>query len=319
MSRIICTLQEIARTKANAFPLPGEGDTWARFEALSRWAATDLSLARLVEGHFDALAILAEAGLEVADPRATYGVWAARSPSGGTIARRTSDGWHLSGHKEFCSGSTHLDRALVSADAEDGYRLFDIAVSEQVTSTVSDSWQAVGMADSISETLTFGGPAVPAMRAVGGPGFYLERPGFWFGSVGVAACWQGGAVGLVDHLVHKLGTSSSEPVLVPLGEAVAHVEVMRSILHRAAAEIDSDPTDRQRMARTRAFVVRHGVHHGASKVLELVAAAAGARPLCHDHDQARRAADLFVYLAQHHGIHDATELGRIALNGGPCN
>jgi alkylation response protein AidB-like acyl-CoA dehydrogenase len=318
VSRTICTLQRIARTEAPALPTPGGGHTWARFEALSRWAATDLSLGRLAEGHVDALAILAEAGMEVADQRATYGVWAARSP-GGTVARRAPDGWHLSGRKEFCSGSLHLDRALVTADADDGYRLFDIDVSAQVTSSDPDSWPAVGMADSLSETLSFGGPAVPATRAVGGPEFYVDRPGFWFGSVGVAACWYGGAVGLVEHAVRALEATSSELVLAPLGEAVAHVEAMRAILHDAANEIDADPIDRHKRARRRALVVRQAVHRGSSAVLERVVAATGARPLCHDRDQARRAADLVVYLAQHHGLRDAVELARMAVDGGAWN
>jgi hypothetical protein len=53
--------------------------------------------------------------------------------------------------------------------------------------------------------------------------------------------------------------------------------------------------------------------------MENVAAAGGARPLCHDRRQGQRAADLFVYLAQHHGSADAQELGRIAVAGRPWN
>ncbi|MGJ6967212.1 hypothetical protein ACSDR0_35375 [Streptosporangium sp. G11] len=41
-------------------PLPGGGGTRRRWEALSSLARRDLSLARLCEGHADALAILAE-------------------------------------------------------------------------------------------------------------------------------------------------------------------------------------------------------------------------------------------------------------------
>ena len=319
MSRISLEFEHIVRAQAPELPLPGEGNTWERFEALSSWAAKDLSLGRLAEGHVDALAILAEAGLEVADPRATYGVWAARSGSAVTTARREDDGWRISGQKAFCSGSALIDRALVTAESADGYRLFDIAVSDQVTRALPDSWVAVGMADSQSETLEFGGPLVPVDREVGAPGFYLERPGFWFGGVGVAACWYGGAVGLVEHLVKTLDPTSTDLVLAALGQAVAHVQGMRHVLHDAAGEIDADPADMQGVAQRRALVVRHAVHHAASEVLALVAAAGGARPLCHDREQAQRAADLYVYLAQHHGPQDAALLGRLALDGGAWN
>jgi alkylation response protein AidB-like acyl-CoA dehydrogenase len=300
-------------------PLPGGGDTWERFEALARWAGHDLSLGRLAEGHVDALAILAEAGRCPVDADATYGVWAARASSGGTTARREADGWHLSGTKAFCSGSVLIDRALITADTVDGYQLFDIAVSDHVTSVHSDSWSAVGMADSLSETLEFGGAAIDEACAVGGPGFYLERPGFWFGAVGVAACWYGGAAGLVDNLVASFDVPPSDLVTAELGYAVAHVSTMRRALKAAAEEIDEDPTDAKGEARRRAFEIRHAVHHAATHVLTHVASAGGARPFCHDREQAQRAADLYVYLAQLHGPQGAAELGRMAREGGGWN
>jgi hypothetical protein len=125
MSRISLEFEHIVMEQAPELPLPGEGRTWERFEALSSWAAKDLSLGRLAEGHVDALAILTEAGLKLSNPRATYGVWAARSGSAVTTARREGDGWRISGQKAFCSGSALIDRALVTAESADGYRLFD--------------------------------------------------------------------------------------------------------------------------------------------------------------------------------------------------
>ena len=190
---------------------------------------TRLSLARLVEGHVDALAILAEAGKK-ADSGAVYGVWAARQSVDGTTALLAVDGWHLKGTKAFCSGSTRIDRALVTAECEDGYRLFDVSVAESVKGVHAGSWPAVGMADSLSETLDFGGPPVPRSRAVGPPNFYLERPGFWFGATGVAACWYGGARGLVDDVLRSIGPHPSEPILAEIGHAVAHIDLMRRAL-----------------------------------------------------------------------------------------
>ena len=131
MVKLWLELRQIAAGQAEVLPKPGSGGTPARFAALADWAAHDLSLARLVEGHVDALAILAEAGKK-ADPGAVYGVWAARQPVGGTTASHAADGWHLKGTKSFCSGSTRIDRALVTAECEDGYRLFDVSVAENV-------------------------------------------------------------------------------------------------------------------------------------------------------------------------------------------
>jgi hypothetical protein len=319
MQKVPTLFEEFVRTDAVDLPMPGSGDTWRRFEALARWASIDLSVGRLSEGHVDALAILAEADMKPFDTSASYGVWAARSRRGGTSAVRVLGGWQLSGRKEFCSGTGVVDRALVTADTEEGSRLFDVAVGESVVSVHPDSWPAVGMADSVSETLDFGGPILREDQVVGPVDFYIERPGFWFGSSGVAACWYGGAVGLVDHLVKSLAVDPNEHVFADLGVATSALGAMRAVLKETAEIIDDDPTDARALARYRARLTRQVIHDAALDVLARVGSAGGARPVCHDIDQARRSADLFVYLTQHHGGVDAAELGRLARDRFPWN
>jgi alkylation response protein AidB-like acyl-CoA dehydrogenase len=175
-------LREIAAGYGAVLPKPGSGGTPTRFAALADWATRDLSLARLVEGHVDAIAVLAEANLEP-NPGATYGVWAARPRVGGVTADPVAGGWRLAGSKPFCSGSTRIDRALVTAECDDGYRLFDLSVAENVVAVHPGSWPSVGMADSLSDTLEFGGPPVPTSLAVGPPNFYLERAGSGLGEL----------------------------------------------------------------------------------------------------------------------------------------
>ena len=206
-----------------------------------------------------------------------------------------------------------IDRALVTAEAPDGYRLFDVATSSVVVSTIHGSWPAVGMADSVSETLVFGGPELPATSAVGPPAFYSDRPGFWFGSCGVAACWFGGAQGLVRGVVRQLDPEPDQLVLAELGRQRSRLWAMSSLLADVAAAIDSDPRDRSGRACERSLALRQVVHDGCEELLGSTAAVGGARPLCHDPAQARRAADLPVYLAQHHGGRDAVRLGTLAF------
>jgi hypothetical protein len=66
------------------------------------------------------------------------------------------------------------------------------------------------------------------------------------------------------------------------------------------------------------LVARQVVHDSATDILARVASAGGARPLCHNETESRRAADLYVYLAQHHGGADAAVLGRIMAGTKPC-
>jgi alkylation response protein AidB-like acyl-CoA dehydrogenase len=292
---------------------PASGETWSRFAALAHLSSLDLSLGRLCEGHSDALAILSEAGMKPVDSSASYGVWAARGSRAQTKAERVAKGWRLTGTKEFCSGSGTLDRALVAAETPDGYLLFDIDVNQNVESVDHESWPALGMADSMSLTLTFDGPVIEDDRVVGFANFYTQRPGFWHGAAGVAACWFGGASALVNDLIDSIGKEANEHVLADVGIATSALESMRSVLKSVAQDIDDDPFDEGRQAQFRALVARQVVHDSTSEILARVAGAGGARPLCHDEVQARRAADLYVYLAQHHGGADAAALGRIKV------
>lgn len=309
MGRFLEVVSAFAR-----LPLPGHGDTWGRFEILASLAEEDLSLARLGEGHADALAILREAGRDIRHPEAGYGVWAARTGSGGLTATPVPGGWELAGRKPFCSGTGLVERALITAEAPDGYRLFDVATADVVIDRAAGSWPAVGMADSLSETLVFKG-IVTQDDAIGPPQYYTQRPGFWFGACGVAACWYGGARGLVDGVARQLGVEPGETVLMELGKATGGLQAMTDTLRSVASAIDLDPDDEQGHARGRALAVRQTVHTCCEAVLGQTAVAGGARPLCHDADQARRAADLYVYLAQHHGGPDAVSLGRLAIEG----
>ncbi|HWG74003.1 MAG TPA: acyl-CoA dehydrogenase family protein [Acidimicrobiales bacterium] len=295
-------------------PLPGGGRTPERFEALVALARNDLSLARLGEGHADALAILAEAGRR---PGAgAYGVWAASSRHARLDAEPAGKGWCLSGRKPFCSGATSVRRALVTAFAEGSQLLLDVEVANAVR-PVEGSWPAVGMADSDSRTVAFD-LVVDADAQVGPPGFYVERPGFWHGAVGVAACWYGGASRLVDDTIGYMKESGSEAhALAHLGTAVATATAMRATLAWAAAEFDADPADKDGNARRVAATVREVVHSGCVEVMTRTAAAAGARLLCHDGGHGRAAADLWVYLSQYHGGRDAADIGRAALQPPP--
>jgi alkylation response protein AidB-like acyl-CoA dehydrogenase len=110
-------------------PLPGSGRTRERWTRLADLAAEDLSLARLGEGHTDAVAILAELGGPAPDPGSRWGVWAAQPPGSGLTADRAARGWRITGLKKYCSGARVCTAALVTAAAPDGMRLFAVATS----------------------------------------------------------------------------------------------------------------------------------------------------------------------------------------------
>ena len=323
-AEVSAALERLIASGLSELPRPGAGATAARFRVLAEIAARDLSLARLAEGHTDALAILHEARREAR--QGAYGVWAAEPPDARVRAERTPHGWVLRGTKRYASGARGIARALVTAEASDGGRLFDVALSDAGVRAVPDTWLAVGMAATDSVDVTFDGVVVPEDGAVGAPGFYLARHGFWRGAVGVAACWFGGALGAYRMLHARMAgapASANEHQLAHLGAIAASIDTMQHALDGAAAAIDAEPADlaeavRERAARRRALLVRQVVEQGCQEVLARVGRASGSSALVHDREHARRAADLVVYLRQHHAERDLVALGRVVLESDPC-
>ncbi|GAA4520166.1 acyl-CoA dehydrogenase family protein [Actinoallomurus oryzae] len=269
-------------------PLPGGGATRERWALFARVAEEDLSLARLSEGHFDAVAILAELNGPEPAPGDLWGVWAAKPPS------LEASGGRVSGVRPYCSGARVCTRALVTA----GDLLFAVRPGEPIEGT----WPATGMAASDSLDVRF--TDAPAEQ-VGLPGGYTGRPGFHHGGVGVAAVWYGGARAVARPL---LGVREPH-ALAHLGAVEIALTSARDALERAAAEIDADPLDRKEQAAARALRVRSLVAEVAAEVLDRTGRALGAGPLSHDEAHARRVADLTVYIRQHHAERDLAALG----------
>jgi hypothetical protein len=295
-------------------PLPGHGRTRVRWAGLADLAESDLSLARLGEGHADALAILAELSGPAPVPDSRWGVWAAMPPGPSLSAEQQDGTWWLDGTKQYCSGARVCTHVLVTATTADGVRLFAAETGHEGVRPVPGSWPAVGMAGSDTLDVRFG--RVPA-EPVGAPGGYVARPGFSHGGVGVAACWYGGARGVA----RALATTARQRDIGPHGFAhLGAVDIaLRSAaaaLDQAADEIDDDPLDRKDAGARRALRVRTLTEAVATEVLARVGRALGAGPLGHDGDHAQRVADLTVYLRQHHAEKDLEQLGRLVAQEG---
>jgi len=133
-------------------PLPAGGRTLERWRALAAVAAVDLSLAKVYEGHTDALAILAE----LHGPRSAglWAVWAAEPPQARVTFHPDENGGTLSGHKAWCSGAAVVDSAVVSAwTLDDQPILVAVSLRQPGIRIDTDGWKAVGMSASESVTV----------------------------------------------------------------------------------------------------------------------------------------------------------------------
>ncbi|MFJ9553102.1 acyl-CoA dehydrogenase [Nocardiopsis sp. NPDC101807] len=306
--RVTARLVAEAASGGLDLPLPGGGATWARWERLRDLAREDLALARLAEGHADAVAILAELDGPAPEPGDVWGVWAAHPPGAALTARASGGRWRLYGTKPFCSGAHVCTHALVGAEVGGGRRAL-FAAGTAGAEPLAGTWASAGMEASDTLTVRFDGVAA---EPVGGPGDYLDRPGFHHGGAGVAACWYGGALAVARPLADRAGREGAGPhVLSAYGAVDRDLYSAESVLRRAAREIDDRPLDAARGA-VLAARVRAVVAEVCAGVLRRTGEALGAGPLAGDPAYARAASDLAVYVRQHHADRDLAALGALA-------
>jgi hypothetical protein len=296
--------------RACAWPLPGSGNTARRWSLLAGLGAEDLALVRLVEAHADAVAIVAELGGPSVSPGQRWGVWAA-GPPGSVTASAEGGVWRLKGTKAWCSGATIVTHALVDAATGTGQRLFAVDVRDPEVDTGEAAWDGIGMAAADTRQVSFGEVAA---TPIGGSGSYLDRPGFWAGAIGVAACWSGGAA-QVARTLHKAARTRRDPhLLAHLGGVHVALYENVAVLAAAADEVDRRPNaDHAVLARS----VRSTVEQNAAEVMTRVGRALGPGPMAHDGEYAQLVADLTVYIRQHHAEVDLEALGRQVAEGEP--
>ncbi len=296
-------------------PLPGSGRTAGTWQLLTDLAAGDLTVARIVEPHLDALAILDQAGLmRLAAPgTGTWGVFAAEGPGVALRATPGPDGtWTLNGTKPWCSLADSLDSALVTAHVGDGgRRAFAVDLrAAGVTAEPADAWVSHGLPTVTSCPVHF--DAVDA-TPVGATDWYLTRDGFAWGGIGVAACWFGGALGVARTLLAASRRRTPDQIaLMHLGRVDAALHETRTLLTAAADAVDAGRASGQDGALLAARV-RATAFRCAELVLEAAAHGLGPAPLAFDGDHAARAADLHLYVRQHHAERDDASLGRRVL------
>jgi alkylation response protein AidB-like acyl-CoA dehydrogenase len=290
-------------------PFPGSGRTIERWRALAAAAAHDLSLAKLFEGHTDALAILAELDAGAVQSRGRWAVWAAESPRAKvTVTQQNGQEARLSGRKSWCSGAAVVDHVLLTAASETaGPVLVAVSIAQPGITICNDTWQAVGMRASQSADVVLD-QALGLI--VGEEHQYVRRRGFWHGGAGIAACWFGAARALGETVRQQLRKGADPHARAHLGAIAVAIHTAATLLRDAAHAIDHDPSVE---ARPLALRVRAGVETAATSVLSHAGRALGATPFCLNARFARHAADLPVFMRQSHAERDLAALGDAVL------
>lgn len=315
---------DAAQQLAPLLPGPGSGSTTQLWEAMATMAAADVSVARVAEPHLDAISILGQCpSFDPAGgdgpatgsgmPAGSWGVFAAEGQGTRLRAVRMDGGWQLTGRKPWCSLGSKLTHAIVTAHVSDASRrAFAVDLRENGVSVPESGWISRGLRQVESGPIDFDNVTA---TAIGGDDWYLNRPGFSWGAIGVAACWYGAAVavgrrlyrGCLDRTPDQLATSY-------LGSVDTALHTARTALSAAALAVDGG-TATGREGVLLAQRTRNIVHRAAETVIAATAHNLGPAPLTFEEEHARRVADLQIYLRQHHGARDHAALGQSILSG----
>lgn len=320
-----------AFTPREGIPLPGQGRTLERWKLLSNVAAAHGAVAiKLFEAHADALAILAEVEQAIPAPGTNWAVWAAEPPDA-RVRMSTVPGGHgqahralaasagmaghaapvrLHGRKAWCSGANQVSHALLTCWDEAGAaRLVAIDLHAPGVTVTTDGWHAVGMRDTCSGDVVM---EHCAALCLGGPGAYYDRPGFWQGGAGIAACWYGAAIPLALAVLGIVQCRKDPHAAAHLAAIDGELHAAAALLRETAAWIDDNPAGDAFAAAMR---VRAVVEGAVQRAIHRAGNVLGAGPLCRNDRLARLYADLPVFMRQSHAERDLAALGERLAQG----
>ncbi|ATS21389.1 dehydrogenase [Xanthomonas phaseoli pv. phaseoli] len=143
-------------------------------------------------------------------------------------------------------------------------------------------------------------------RLLGEPEFYLQRPGFWHGGAGIAACWYGAAAAIAEHVRRSPRVAKNPFAAAHLGAIDEQLTGARLMLQDLAKAIDDAPIHSHQLAVIR---LRSMMDRICRDVIERAALALGPASLCCDAGHAQRCADLAAFVRQSHGQKDEQWLG----------
>ncbi|GAB5349889.1 acyl-CoA dehydrogenase family protein [Alteriqipengyuania sp. 357] len=223
------------------------------FDALRALGRANLSVARLFEGHMNAVKLLhlygsdslSEAAFaDVADGE-LLGVWGADDPAAPFGFVERDDRLHLRGGKRFASGLGLVGQAVVTAQDEAGLRLLLLPTKDLARADFS-AWAMDGMRATQSGRYDFGGESVSAERTFGKPGDYLREPFFEGGIWRYCTAHLGAGealFGLMRDVLVARGRADDPHQQRRIVEGAIAIETPRLWLQRAADAVEAANAD----------------------------------------------------------------------------
>ena len=258
----------------------------------------NLSVARLVEAHVNALRLIMRFGDERARAAAAadgaaghlFGLWV-------TDGQRalTADGARLTGEKGPCSGAGHCTRALVTAETGTGVRMAVVALTGAEPVVPGTGMQ--GMRAAANGVVTLDGVAVRDW--IGTEGDYLAEPDFscgaWRGSAAAAGALDG-LVAALGRALRRRGQAETPMQVARFGEALIARDTARLWAERVAVVAEHEGEPAAQVATVN--LGRLAVERACLDTIRLVQRSLGLGAFVAPNPVERMVRDLGIYLRQ---------------------
>jgi len=291
----------------------GQATLWT-VTVLRRLGRANLSVARLFEGHLNALELvdlyaaptIRRRLMTRAEAGAVFGIWGADAPTPVRLHPLGSGSYRFSGAKAFASGLGLVDVALITTPSpSDPAQLQLVAIDASDRNRQHpEQWTAAAMRATRSGGFVLDDLLVREGDLVGGPGDYLLEPHFEGGIWRYCAAHIGGAEALVEALRQSLlasGRASDVHQLERLARAAARCEAGRRLVETAAVKVEASrggrPTEID-AAVAHALVTRELVEEACVAVMTLVERSLGVRAHVRGSSIERQRRDLGLFLRQ---------------------
>jgi alkylation response protein AidB-like acyl-CoA dehydrogenase len=300
------------------------------FSILVALGRGDLSVARLYEGHVNAVQLVARLGTpaqldrveDSASSGGLLGVWGADDPSSPARVTPFEGGYRLKGRKTFASGADRLALALVAAKNADQKTQLVLLSRETLDGRFDPRWwQPMGMQATDSFALDLDDIQIEASELIGNAGDYETQPFFGAGAIRFVSAQLGGALAVWDAARDHLASSGrfeNPHQAARLGQMVADLEAAFSSVKGAYARVsyaiewDSPADQGPALSADSARVIVESV---SERIMALAVRSVGCAGLMDGHQLATAARDLMVYLRQPAPDTALTRLGTHACAG----
>lgn len=225
-----------------------QAGTLAGFDALRVLGCANLSVARLFEGHMNAVKLVALYGSEQmqsdmarkVDGGDLLGVWGADAPQQGLQYTKNDGKLQLKGAKRFASGLGLVSHAVVTTGTDNGPQML-LVPTDCADRCDRSAWSMGGMRATQSGKYDFSGIEIETGALLGEPEDYFREPHFEGGIWRYCAAHLGAIEALYAEMLGRLterdraGDSNQQRRIV---SAAIDIETVRLWLLRVAQSVE---------------------------------------------------------------------------------